>query len=170
MRERTYQAPSTTMPAHVGTPYPGRERGGANEVKALRWRVQVTVLWLVLASGMSAAMLLYLMEPGSIDKVRSGKVEGMDLGSFAVQVQFAIFWIVPWAMAFLTLVFRDTLDRWVNGVLGLVVASFYAMDVAGHMGDGGFTGEALVVILGALVGLLIVWHAWRWPTQGGPES
>jgi hypothetical protein len=128
------------------------------------------VLWLVLASSMSAAILLYLMDPGAIDKVRSGTIEGMDLGSFGVQVQFAIFWIVPWAMAFLTMVLKDTADRWANGVVGLVAAFAYGSDVVGHTSDGGFGGEALIMTVATLVGLLIVWHAWKWPTPGISEG
>jgi hypothetical protein len=165
-----YKEHATALPTHVGATYVGPERREASEVKGLRWRTQVAVLWLILASSMSAAIVLYLVEPGSIDKVRSGTVEGMDLGSFGVQVQFAIFWIVPWAMALLAMVLKDALDRWVNGVVGLLAAFAYGSDVVGHTSDGGFGGEALVMTLATVIGLAIVWHAWKWPSPGPTQS
>lgn len=126
------------------------------------WKVRVCVLWLLLAVGMSAAMLLALFEPGILRDLMAGEVEGKNAHSAGLQLSFAAFFLVPMAMAFLTLVLQDTVNRWANGVLGALFAGSCLLDVVGHLG-GTFGGEPLVTLVMGLIGLLIVWHAWRWP-------
>ena len=131
-------------------------------MRELQWMARVAVLWILLAVGMSAAMILALLEPGVIDDVRAGEVGGMEL-SDAITVLFAVFWLIPLAMAFLTLALRDRANRWSNGVVGLLMAAMYAVDTVEHLVDGAFGGEALMMLAGILVAAIIVWHAWKWP-------
>ena len=129
------------------------------------WKIRIVVLWIYLAVGMSAGMFLWLMGEGVIEDVIEGEMEGLEVSN-AVLVVFALFWIIPLTMAFLTLVLKDPLNRWVNLVLGAFFAVFYAFDVGNHLSAGGATaGHILMGIVGILVAALIAWHGWKWPEE-----
>lgn len=126
------------------------------------WELRIAVLWLINASLMSAAMLMAMFEPGILRDLMAGEVEGMDASSSGLQFLFAVSWLVPLTMAFLSLVLTGVVGRWVNGVVAAVFAAWWILDLVGHLG-GTFGGESLLTLVGSLSLLLIVWHAWKWP-------
>lgn len=126
------------------------------------WSLRIAVLWLINASLMSAATFLAMFEPGVLRDLMAGEVEGMDAQSAGLQFLFAVSWLVPLAMAFLTLVLTDVVNRWANVVVGAGFAAWWMFDLVGHLG-GMFGGETLLTLVGSLTLLLIVWHAWKWP-------
>lgn len=131
----------------------------------LVWKMRITILWLFLAVSMSAAMILYIMAPGIIEEIIAGEMEGMEISSGILMI-FALFWIIPLIMAFLTLVLRDKLNRYINAILGLFFGVFYIIDISGHISRGEeFGGHALVGVVGIIAAFLIFWHAWKWPKK-----
>lgn len=131
----------------------------------LQWRVRVSTLWVVLAVGMSAHTLMALFEPGIIEDLMEGSVEGADITTgFLVFV--SLFWIVPLLMAFLGLVLRGRVNRVLNAAAGLVVTVMWAWELI-ELLSGGFGAIALVVGGMVAAGLAIIWHAWRWPESEG---
>ena len=133
-------------------PAPARE--------SLGWRVRVTTLWIALTVGMVAATVLALVEPGILEDVMAGEVEGEKITD-SFTLMFAAFFLVPLVMAFLTLVLPNTANRWANGIIAAVLTVMNAMDIAGHVSDGSFGGEALMMVGVIVAGLAIVWYAWR---------
>ena len=134
------------------------------------WKIRIVVLWIYLAVGMSAAMLLWLLGDGVIEEVMEGKMEGLEI-SDGVLLFFAMFWIIPLTMAFLTLVLEDRLGRWVNLVMGAFFAVFYSVDIGEHLTAGGANaGHIFVGIVGIVVAALIAWHGWKWPEEGTSET
>ena len=133
-------------------------------MQLLVWKLRIVVLWVLLGVAMTTAYVLYLLEPGVVDDIRAGEVEGMDTGGY-ITLLFAGFALVPLAMAYLTLVLKDTASRWATGALAVVITLVNVVDVAGHVGDA-FRGEALAVAVSVVAGLLLVWHAWKWPSAG----
>jgi len=85
-------------------------------------------------------------------------------------IMFALLILIPLAMAFLTLVLTDKVNRWANGVLGLLVAILMIPDLSGALSEGKFSGDVLVMVASMVAGLLIVWHAWKWPEPKGAAS
>ena len=129
----------------------------------LVWKIRISVLWIFLAVAMSAAMILFIMGPGVVEDLIAGEMEGIEISAVILFV-FALFWIIPLAMAFLTLVLKDTVNRYSNAILGLFFAVFYLVDISGHLSRGeGFGGHIIMGIIGIFVALLIFWHAWKWP-------
>lgn len=127
---------------------------------ALDWRVRVSALWIVFAVSMVAAIVLFLVEPGSLEDVMAGEVDGEEITE-AFTLMFAAFILIPLAMAFLVLVLPDTPNRWVNGVLAAVFVVLDGVDLFSHLSEGTFGGEALMMVATIVAGLLIVWYAWR---------
>lgn len=137
-------------------------------VELLAWKLRITTLWIFFAVGMSAAMILGIVgTPGLLDDIASGEVEGMKIDA-TILIFMALFWLVPLTMAFLTLVLRDPINRYANAIVGIVATAMWAWDFAEHLSTGlEISGEPLVVVTLIIAGLLIVWHAWRWPKPTG---
>ena len=131
-------------------------------MELLKWKARISVLWIFLAVGMSAMMFLYFMGPGVIEKIISGEMEGMQIGE-GLMFLFAILWLIPLIMAFLSLTLKDSANRWTNFVLGILFAIFYVVDTT-QDSIAGFSITMLVMgILAFAAAVLIAWHAWKLP-------
>jgi CBS-domain-containing membrane protein len=128
----------------------------------LTWKLRITVLWIFLAICQTAGMALLLFEPGVIRGLMDGQLYGANTHSAAVQINTALFWLGPMAMAFLTLALKDAASRWTNAVVGTVTA---VSAISILLGQPSWTsaGVNFVMTVATLVTLLIVWHAWKWP-------
>jgi len=82
----------------------------------------------------------------------------------------ALFWLIILTMAFLSLTLKDSINRWANIILGIVLAAFSLppSDLSGQLIQRKITiflvNASLIVVAAP-----IVWHAWKWPKQK-PES
>jgi hypothetical protein len=130
----------------------------------LTWKLRITVLWIFLAICQTAGMALLMFEPGVIRGLMDGQLYGANIHSAAVQINTALFWLGPMAMAYLTLVLNDAASRWTNAVIGTITA---ASAISILIGQPSWTsaGVNFVMIVATLVTLLIVWHAWKWPRR-----
>jgi hypothetical protein len=131
-------------------------------VSVLTWKLRITVLWIFIAVCQSAVMALLLFQPGVIRDLMAGQLWGANTHSAGVQISFALDWLVPMAMAYLTLVLKDAANRRTNTVLGVL---YVAGGIAALIGQPAemSAGVNFVVIVAILVALLIVWHARKWP-------
>ena len=130
----------------------------------LTWKLRITVLWIFLAVCQSAIIGLLLFQPEVIRGLTAGQLWGvnMNTNSAGVQITFTLDLFIPMALAYLTLVLRDTANRRTNTVLGaLYVASAISTLIGQPAWMSG--GMDFVVIVVGLVALLIVWHARKWP-------
>jgi hypothetical protein len=128
----------------------------------LTWKLRIAVLWISCAVGESAVVFLLMVQPGAIRDMMAGQLWGADIHSAGVQINMALYWLAPMALAYLTLVLKDTANRRMNAVLGAVSALSGIFLLIGQpvwMS----AGMNFLVIVGILVALLIVWHAWKWP-------
>jgi hypothetical protein len=119
-------------------------------------------LWIFFAVGESATMALLMFEPGVIRDMMAGKMLGADIHSAGVQISTALYWLAPMALAYLTLVLKDTANRRTNAVASAVTAVTGISLLIGQP-DGTSAGENFVLIVVSLVALLIVWQVWKWP-------
>ena len=128
----------------------------------LTWKLRITVLWIFLAICQTAVMALLMFEPGVIRGLIAGELWGANTHSAGVQIEFALDMFIPMALAYLTLVLKDTANRRTNTVLG---ALYVASGISALIGHPAWTsaGVNFVLIVVILVALLIVWHAWKWP-------
>jgi hypothetical protein len=134
-------------------------------VEILRLKVRLSVLWICLAVAMSASMLLALLGPGVIDEIMEGQMEGWQITAGLLSF-FTLFWLIPLAMAFLSVTLRDNADRWANLVAGIVFTVFYIGHLLGHLMQGQLALNHLILGLAQIVlAALICWYAWRWPKQ-----
>ena len=134
-------------------------------MEALKHKIKISVLWIFSAVSMSAAMIIMFMEPGIIEQLMTGELPGGKL-SEGMLVLFAIFWLIPLIMAFLTQILKYSLNRWVNLILGIIFALSIIYDFTNHLTTGFLPlSHLLIMIFMFIVPALIAWYAWKLPEE-----
>jgi hypothetical protein len=125
--------------------------------------MRISVLWIFVMAANVAVTILLLFEPGAIRDLMAGQWLGADAHSAAVQIPLAFNLLAPLAMAFLTLILKDAANRWTNAVVGAVATVSVVLTLFGVVGGTFGAGIVFVALVGSVVGLMIIWHAWKWP-------
>ena len=99
------------------------------------------------------------MEPGIIAQLMAGEVEGQKIGPGLI-LFFAILMLVPMVMAFLSLTLKDSMNRWVNIIVGAFFAVFWFVGVV-DAAQTAYWGGALMTLSAVVASVLIVWSAWK---------
>lgn len=134
-------------------------------MELLAWKLRVSTLWIFLGVGMLAAMFAVVMPADVLrEYIATGAFEGEQIDATMLASMVMLFCLLPLAMAFLTLALRDPINRWLNGIVGAVAAVMWAWDLAEHVSkEPTISGGPVMTATLILAGLLIVWHAWKWP-------
>jgi hypothetical protein len=110
-------------------------------------------------------MVLALVHPGVVEEIMSREMEGFQI-SDGLLAFFALFWLIPLAMAFLSVTLKDAANRWTNIVLGAIFTIFNIFHLLGHAIQGQLPLDHLLVgLVTIVVAALVVWYAWGWPKQ-----
>ena len=132
-------------------------------MELLAWKFRVSTLWIFLGVGTLAAMFAMVMPSDVLGEyLATGEVEGEKIDATLLAVMVLLFCVLPLAMAFVTMALRDPVNRYANATLGAVATVMWVWDLAEHASNGLGIGALLTVTL-IIAGLLIVWHAWKWP-------
>jgi hypothetical protein len=130
------------------------------EVKTLEdWKIKISVLWLFTIVAGLASGLLALMEPGTIEQIMTGEVEGMKM-SPEFLLLFAIIFLIPLVMAFLSLTLKDSINRWTNIIVGIVWVGLSLTDIPTYVAKPS-AYAILMWLAGVVAPALIVWYAWK---------
>ncbi len=123
------------------------------------WKVKISVLWLFASVAFLAHQILVLMEPGIIAQLMAGEAEGQKIGPELI-LSFAILMLVPLVMAFLSLTLKDSMNRWVNIIVGAAFAILWFFGVI-SAAQSAYWGGALMTLSAVVASALIVWYAWK---------
>ena len=138
-------------------------------MEILRWKARIALLWvLMLVANFSHAMLVTL-EPGGLEKMIS-HIEEMGAGGLLFE---ALFSLIPLWLVFVTMTVKDSCNRWVNFVLGIIftiINIFHFLECGVPLIEGGPVAEPTahhILTVGSTVVFtaLIAWYAWTWPKQ-----
>jgi hypothetical protein len=131
-----------------------------------KWRIRISVLWIADAVALTAAFILGMFEPGFLDEILSGKLEGMEI-TMGVLLLAAFFWLVPLFMMYLSLVLGRSVLRWLNIILGLILGLMNLYDFTGQVSTVEPVGIARAIMIGlmAVIPFMIAWHGWKWPQE-----
>jgi hypothetical protein len=134
-------------------------------VELLAWKLRVSTLWIFLGVGMLAAMFAMVMPADVLSTyLATGEFEGEKIDATMLALMVGLFCLLPLAMAFVTLALRDPINRYANAILGVVATGMWTWDLAEHVSKEPEIGAGLLMTLTLIIaGLLIVWHAWKWP-------
>ena len=128
-------------------------------------KIKLSALWVALMFLYTYADILGFYTPGSIEKMVSGELGGIQINEGFLFVM-AIWMAIPSVMVFLSLTLKANANRWVNIIIGIVSivvlgATFFAGEFSAR-----YTFQAIVE--GVLIAL-ILWYAWTWPKQQSEE-
>jgi hypothetical protein len=115
------------------------------------------VLWLFYEVAFVVDMLLGFMEPGAVEQVMAGEVEGMQIGP-ELLLLFAIVLLVPLVMAFLSLTLKDSINRWANIIMGAVFTGLMLIALVELLAQPA-AYSILLTLSKVVAGALIVWYA-----------
>jgi len=119
------------------------------------WKIKIAVLWLIGEGTALAYMILMLLQPGKTEQIMA-EVTPELLLIYAIP-----YFLVPLAMAFLSLTLNDKANRWSNIIVGIVLTGLHILDsVAAVMANP--TALDILMSLSIIVApALIIWYAWK---------
>lgn len=123
------------------------------------WRIKISVLWLFASIAFLAHQIIVLMEPGIIAQLMAGMAEGQKISPGMI-LFFAILMLVPMVMSFLSLNLKNSLNCWLNIIVGAVFAVLWFTSVI-EAAQSAYWGGALMTLSAAVASALIVWYAWK---------
>ena len=137
-------------------------------MEILKWKIRFSLLWVFLAVATSANMILSLAGPGVIEELISGKLEGAQITNGTL-LMLGLLWLIPLIMAILCFTLKDSVNRWLNFVLAIILGIFYITDMVESIGQIAqglpYAGPLLLTISGIVVAAFIARFSWSWPKQ-----
>ncbi len=127
-------------------------------------KIKLALLWVALMFFYLYNDLLSFFKPGTVEELVGGSLEGI---VFTQELLFgaALLMALPSIMIVLSLTLKAKLNRMVNIIVGIfhMVVLIGTMMVPGDL----WVFYATYMVFEAVFIALIVWHAWKWPTQEG---
>jgi len=124
------------------------------------WKIKISVLWLSYVMALSAYMTVGILMPGVLaDIVNEGVMSGMEITP-EVLLLMAVLLLVPLVMAFVALVLKDSMNRWLNIIVGAVFFVLELLELS-DLAANPSAALGLIWVWKTVVPLLIVWYAWK---------
>jgi hypothetical protein len=123
------------------------------------WKLKIAVLWLIKEATILVSMVLSLYDPSVMEHIIAGELGGMQVTP-ELLLTFTIILLVPLVMSFLSLILKDSLNRWTNIIVGII---FTVLELTGITDVLTNPSAYVIVMFVALVAVpaLIVWYAWK---------
>lgn len=121
-------------------------------------KIRISMLWLFVIISDLANVIMSLAYPGTIEEL----IEGTE--SLGPEIMFvgAIIVLIPLVMAVLTLAIKDSVNRWLNIIFGVV----FTLIFIGNFIELATTMPAAYILLlsvaGVIAPIVIVWYAYKW--------
>jgi hypothetical protein len=120
-------------------------------------KMKLSALWVALMFSYIYADHLSLFKPGQIEEMMAGRMGPFPVTQGSLSTA-SILMVIPAVMAFLALVLKPKVDRWVNIILGVL---YTAVNVGNLVGET-WAFYILFGIVEMALTLLIVGYAWKW--------
>jgi len=130
-------------------------------MKTLTLKIQILVLWIFTGASITIEVALYLYENGWIAKIISGDA-GIGPANLVI---WTCRWLIPFVLAFLTVLLNDKHSRTMNLVFGAIFLVFNIFQFAVRAATGQDLPAFLIIIVlfSTVAAALILWSAIRWP-------
>ena len=123
-------------------------------------KTKLAVLWATVMFIYIYVDIFRFFQPGELQHILAGKVWVFDITqTWALSAM--IMMTVPSLLVFLSLVLKAQVNRWVNIIMGALHIVIAIGNVIGETWAYYIFGGVVKAVL--LV--LVVWYAWKWPTQ-----
>jgi hypothetical protein len=130
-------------------------------MKILTLKVRILVLWIFTGASITAEVALYLYKNGLIADIISGDA-GIGPADLVI---WTCRWLVPFVLAFLTVLLKDKASRALNIVFGAIFLVFNIFQFAARAAtEQDLPAFLIIIIVSSIVAAaLILWSAIRWP-------
>ena len=127
------------------------------------WKIKIAVLWGIFGYAWVVFGALGLYEPGYIEQIIAGEIVGEGPITPEMILLLAIVLLIPPIMAFLSLILKDSISRWVNIIGGIVFAVFGLLDPIQYLErQSAYSAHVILIgIVQVVAAVLIVWYAWK---------
>jgi general stress protein CsbA len=113
------------------------------------WKIKIAVLWSLFEFCMIAVSIVGQSMPGFMPETPE------------MRLVLAVSLLIPPIMAFLSLILKDSVNRWVNIILSIIlIAMAYPFGLAEATADY-FGAIATITIVEVIALALIIWYAWK---------
>ncbi len=120
------------------------------------WKIKIAVLWLIYAVVGVGAGFFMLWEEGTIEQMIAGEVMGTKITPEIILVD-TIFLLIPLVMAFLSLVLKDSTNRWAN-----IIVSIFSIGLLLFGFVESTAPYAILLNLSMIAAAaLVVWYSWK---------
>ena len=123
----------------------------------------LSTLWIFVLFNMTFRDIHELFRPGFLGEIMTGTVDGNQMTE-GLLLLGGMMMEIPIAMVLLSRVLKYKVNRWVNIIAGAIFIALIMGNAPKDLDDI-FFGTIVVVAL-----LLIVWYAWKWPTESMSRS
>ena len=124
-------------------------------------KIKLAALWVALMFLYIYADIKAIFQPGIIEQIIAGEVEGILITPTLLWVT-AILMSIPGVMVLLSLTLKPQANRWTNIIVSLLHIGL-AITIAFMPGSWAYS---YIYYFGQVVYLLlIVWYAWKWPNS-----
>lgn len=124
-------------------------------------KLKLAMLWLFTGMTYVAYFLLMIILPGAIEQMLAGEIP--ELQSPEVLLIVTLIFLILFIMPFLTLTLKDSINRWVNIIIGVI---YVVLELGALIDIFTHTPYAHLIIMTGLkivATALIAWYAWKWP-------
>ena len=121
-------------------------------------KIRLSVLWIIMGVATYRCSFYYA---NSVEKL---VVDNAAIDTPEGWLIVALWWLIPFFMAFLSVTLKDSINRWTNIILGIVFTVLNIFHVYLHLGIFMAPTVHQLLIVGSTVvfAVLIVWYAWKW--------
>jgi len=125
-------------------------------------KIKLSALWVAGMLNGIVGGLLELFEPGMLEQI----IEGEAGVTPELLLFMAILMVIPPIMVFLSVTLKDSVNRWVNIIVGIVFTGFGLLELVSYLGTKPSGYYYMVIsVVGLVFSVLIVWYAWKWPKK-----
>ncbi len=121
-------------------------------------RIILSGLWVGVMFSSLMGDVLRFYEPGIIEQIIAGEVEGMQQTHKGLLLS-AIFMVIPIGMVVLSMILNYPVNRWANIIFSIFFFGFTLMWLLVKPPP---TYKILLGSVGLVCNALIVWYAWKW--------
>ena len=118
-------------------------------------------MWLFVGIGFIAQTVLNILKPGVLAQITAGNLEGMKITQ-EVMLVWAVMFLFPLVMAILSLALKDSINRWANIIVGIVVVILCLIGFSEYRAD---AYAILILTTRIIVAALIIWLSYKWPKE-----
>ena len=124
-------------------------------------KIILSALWVARMLTGFVGDVLKFYEPGMVEQILAGEVDGMPLNQ-GFRLAAAIIFVLPVFMVYLSLTLPDKANRWANIILAIL---FIGLNLIGELPTYEYAYRTFLVIVEMVFLALIIWYAWQWPKQ-----